>query len=247
MSAHILNLSDLVSSGTYAKPDYIPSTATEWYKRMDQLGISGSVTATVTNTNNPAFRKTFTGDLRFVHTELYKLKMKVGASIANEKTRSKKGRVYANKDYIVQIEKVVPTYINDEECMNDDFSQWDLSGATPSPLTFTIDTPSYDAPTFTINIDNGIEYKFNEGALIDEFKNYVDATYSQHYAKDKFQATEFIIDGGHGEGFCLGNVMKYAQRYGKKGSREDARKDLMKVLHYALIGLYVHDQVGEQE
>ena len=95
--------------------------------------------------------------------------------------------------------------------------------------------------------DSGIDYKFNEDILIDEFKNYVDTTYDQHYAKDKFQATEFIIDGGHGMGFCIGNVMKYAQRYGKKGSHADARKDLLKVLHYALIGLYVHDTMDEQE
>ena len=86
-----------------------------------------------------------------------------------------------------------------------------------------------------------ITYKYNEYELIKEFKSYVDATYRQHYSKDKFQATEFIMDGGHGTGFCIGNVLKYAQRYGKKGTREDARKDLMKVLHYALMQLYVHD------
>ena len=85
------------------------------------------------------------------------------------------------------------------------------------------------------------DYKFNEGDLINEFKEYIDSTYNGHYSKNNFQATEFIIDGGHGIGFALGNVMKYAQRYGKKGSEEDARKDLMKVLHYALIALYTHD------
>ena len=85
------------------------------------------------------------------------------------------------------------------------------------------------------------DYKFNEGDLINEFKEYIDSTYSGHYSKNNFQATEFIIDGGHGIGFALGNVMKYAQRYGKKGTEEDARKDLMKVLHYALIALYTHD------
>lgn len=86
-----------------------------------------------------------------------------------------------------------------------------------------------------------VDYKFDEGELIQQFQAYVDATYNQHYAKEKFQATEFIIDGGHGTGFCIGNVLKYAQRYGKKGTRDDARKDLMKVLHYALIQLHVHD------
>jgi hypothetical protein len=86
-----------------------------------------------------------------------------------------------------------------------------------------------------------ISYKFNEADYVKELKDYVDATYGQHYSKDKFQATEFIVDGGHGTGFCIGNVLKYAQRYGKKGTADDARKDLMKVLHYALIQLYVHD------
>ena len=84
-------------------------------------------------------------------------------------------------------------------------------------------------------------YKFNEKELLKEFQEYIDSTYSSHYSKDNFQATEFIIDGGHGTGFCIGNVLKYAQRYGKKGMASDARKDLMKVLHYALIQLYVHD------
>ena len=87
-----------------------------------------------------------------------------------------------------------------------------------------------------------IEYKYNENNLIAEFKEYVDETYGLHYSKEKFQATEFIMDGGHGTGFCIGNVLKYAQRYGKKGTRADARKDLMKVLHYALMQLYIHDK-----
>jgi len=84
-----------------------------------------------------------------------------------------------------------------------------------------------------------IEYKYNEGELIKEFKGYIDATYGEHYSMNKFQATEFIIDSGHGVGFTVGNVMKYAQRYGKKAGRN--RQDILKVLHYALILLYTHD------
>ena len=83
-------------------------------------------------------------------------------------------------------------------------------------------------------------YKFNEDKSVKELKKYIDKTYSQHYSKSKFQATEFIIDGGHGEGFCIGNILKYAQRYGKKAGHNKA--DLMKVLHYAVIALYVHDK-----
>ena len=84
-----------------------------------------------------------------------------------------------------------------------------------------------------------VDYRYNEGELIAELQQYVDDTYNGHYSRNKFQATEFIIDSGHGEGFCLGNVMKYAQRYGKKDGYN--RADILKVLHYALIMLHVHD------
>jgi hypothetical protein len=92
-----------------------------------------------------------------------------------------------------------------------------------------------------------IDYKFNERNLIEEFQSYIDSTYKGHYATNKFQSTEVIIERGHGTGFCMGNVDKYSNRYGKKGSREDARKDLMKVLHYALIQLYIHDTETAKE
>lgn len=87
--------------------------------------------------------------------------------------------------------------------------------------------------------DDDIAYKFNENELIQELKEYIDSTYSAHYSRNKFQSTEFIIDCGHGQGFALGNVLKYVQRYGKKDGYN--RADLMKVLHYALIALYNHD------
>ena len=59
-----------------------------------------------------------------------------------------------------------------------------------------------------------MNYKFNEDKLLQELKGYIDATYNQHYASDKYQATDVIIDSGHGEGFSLGNIMKYAKCYG---------------------------------
>ena len=68
-----------------------------------------------------------------------------------------------------------------------------------------------------------IEYKYNEDEYIAQLIEYVNKTYDQHYSQNQYQATEFIIDGGHGE---------------KQGHN---RADLMKVLHYALFALYVHD------
>ena len=74
------------------------------------------------------------------------------------------------------------------------------------------------------------------------------STSTQHMmntiARTSFKATEFIIDGGHGEGFCIGNIMKYAQRYGKKGGKN--RSDLLKVIHYGIIALYINELEGEK-
>jgi hypothetical protein len=89
-------------------------------------------------------------------------------------------------------------------------------------------------------------YKYNEDKALQEITDYINKTYGEHYSQNKYQATEFIIDGGHGTGFCIGNVLKYAQRYGNKGGSQDWRKDLMKVIHYAIIQLHVHDlEYGE--
>ena len=84
-------------------------------------------------------------------------------------------------------------------------------------------------------------YKYNEGQLLREITEYINKTYGEHYSQNNYQATEFIIDGGHGIGFTVGNILKYAQRYGHKGSPADWRKDLMKVIHYAIIALHTHD------
>jgi len=81
--------------------------------------------------------------------------------------------------------------------------------------------------------------KYSEDRILKELEDYVQSTYDKHYSKNKFQASEFIIDSGHGMGFCLGNVMKYAQRYGKKDGRN--RDDLMKIAHYAMMAIHVHD------
>ncbi len=78
--------------------------------------------------------------------------------------------------------------------------------------------------------------KFNEHAILEEVDNYIADTYGLHYGKGKYQATDMIIDAGHGEGFCIGNIMKYAMRCGKK---DDKEKELFKIIHYAIIAIYI--------
>jgi len=90
------------------------------------------------------------------------------------------------------------------------------------------------------------DYKFGEDVILQELKDYINSTYNQHYSKTKFQAAEFIIDSGHGEGFTLGNIVKYTQRYGKKNGKNKA--DLLKILHYAIMAMHVHktNEEGKQ-
>jgi len=86
-----------------------------------------------------------------------------------------------------------------------------------------------------------IKYKFNEDKILQEIKAYIDSTYDQHYSQGKYQATDMIIDAGHGEGFSIGNIMKYAMRCGKK---DEKKKELLKIIHYGIIGLYVEENNG---
>ena len=90
-----------------------------------------------------------------------------------------------------------------------------------------------------------IDYKFDEKEILKEIQKYVDSTYKQHYATGKIQSTEFILDSGHGLGFAMGNIIKYAQRYGKKSGYN--RNDLMKVIHYAIIALSIHEREYENK
>ena len=95
------------------------------------------------------------------------------------------------------------------------------------------------------NENKKINYVFDEDKYLTEIWDTIDNTYSSHYAQNKVQSTEFIADAGHGEGFCIGNIIKYAQRYGKKGGFN--RNDLTKVAHYVIIMLYLHDNFYNRE
>ena len=90
-----------------------------------------------------------------------------------------------------------------------------------------------------------INYVFNEEKYLKEIKDGIDKTYTSHYAQNKIQSTEFINDAGHGEGFCIGNIIKYAQRYGKKNGYN--RDDLKKIVHYAIIMMHIHDDNDKRD
>ena len=84
-----------------------------------------------------------------------------------------------------------------------------------------------------------MKYKFSEDQTLKEISSYIDKTYDAHYGDGKYQATDMIIDAGHGESFCIGNIMKYAMRYGKKDNK---RAELLKIIHYAIITLHLQEE-----
>ena len=83
--------------------------------------------------------------------------------------------------------------------------------------------------------------KYNEDALIKELRDYISGTYGQHYSagNDSIQTLDLIEACGDAEAFCRSNILKYASRYDRKGT---ARRDIIKILHYALLLLHFSDK-----
>ena len=102
-------------------------------------------------------------------------------------------------------------------------------------------------PPVTGNVDitvNSERFKYNEDAILKELKEYISATYNQHYSSEGIQTLDLIESCGDGEAFCRSNILKYASRYDKKGT---ARRDIMKILHYAVLLLNFNDKNAKRE
>ena len=108
-----------------------------------------------------------------------------------------------------------------------------------SALSITVG-PSWEMSEDVLNaLEKTIDYKFNEPAAIEEIKNYIDSTYSNHYArKNKFQIVEGIMaKPERGVGFCVGNILKYTDRFGEKKGFN--RLDILKTIHYSILLLSI--------
>ena len=111
-----------------------------------------------------------------------------------------------------------------------------------------------DENDFTISMSSGsidlinpmTPWKYNEEEILKELLEYVRGTYNQHYSAgdDKIQTLDLIEACGDGEAFCRSNILKYASRYDKKGT---ARRDIMKILHYAVLLMHFNDKNAQRE
>ena len=97
-----------------------------------------------------------------------------------------------------------------------------------------------------ITMTENNRYKYSEDQILKELTDYISRTYSQHYSAgdDKIQTLDLIEACGDGEAFCRSNILKYASRYDKKGT---ARRDIMKILHYAVLLMHFNDKNAQRE
>ena len=116
-----------------------------------------------------------------------------------------------------------------------------------------MDEYPYSMNDFSVNMSNDIikqspstPWKYNEEEIVKELLEYIRGTYNQHYSAgdQKIQTLDLIEACGDGEAFCRSNILKYASRYDKKGS---ARRDIMKILHYAVLLLNFNDKNAVRE
>ena len=96
------------------------------------------------------------------------------------------------------------------------------------------------------SLPRNMSFKYNEDELLKELREYVTSTYNQHYSagNNKIQTLDLIEACGDAEAFCRSNILKYASRYDKKGT---ARRDIIKILHYALLLLHFSDKTNVTE
>ena len=89
-------------------------------------------------------------------------------------------------------------------------------------------------------------YKYAEGDIINDFKDYIDSTYSQHYKTDEesVECFDAWIALGDSTATFRNTAIKYLWRYGKKNGNN--RADLMKALHYVMMCLYVDHYKGKK-
>jgi len=92
------------------------------------------------------------------------------------------------------------------------------------------------------------QYKYHEEEILKDIEEYVSGTYKGHYTGNsheyrKVQTLDLMASKDLASGFCQANILKYGSRYGNKDGKNT--KDLMKVIHYAMLLLHFDGHYGE--
>ena len=92
------------------------------------------------------------------------------------------------------------------------------------------------------------QYKYHEEEILKDIEEYVSNTYNGHYTGTKHefrkvQTIDLMAARDIAAQFCQANILKYGSRYGSKDGRN--KKDLLKVIHYAMLLLHFDGHYGE--
>ena len=90
--------------------------------------------------------------------------------------------------------------------------------------------------------------KYHEEEILKDIEDYVSSTYNGHYTGTKHeyrnvQTIDLMASRDLASDFCQANILKYGSRYGSKDGRN--KKDLMKVIHYAMLLLHFDEHYGK--
>ena len=91
-------------------------------------------------------------------------------------------------------------------------------------------------------------FKYHEKEILKDIEDYVSGTYKGHYTGNSHeyrnvQTLDLMASKDLASGFCQANILKYGSRYGNKDGKN--KKDLMKVIHYAMLLLHFDGHYGE--
>ena len=143
--------------------------------------------------------------------------------------------------------------------------EYPIVGAGNTATDFEIDDLDYeidyynDSADYMANIDDmyshhfTIEqpmahyFKYHEEEILKDIQEYVSGTYQGHYTGKSHefrnvQTIDLMASKELASGFCQANILKYGSRYGNKDGRN--KKDLMKVIHYAMLLLHFDEHYG---
>ena len=90
--------------------------------------------------------------------------------------------------------------------------------------------------------------KYHEKEILKDIEEYVSGTYKGHYTGNSHeyrnvQTLDLMASKDLASGFCQANILKYGSRYGNKDGNN--KKDLMKVIHYAMLLAHFDGHYGE--
>ena len=91
-------------------------------------------------------------------------------------------------------------------------------------------------------------FKYHEEEILKDIEEYVSRTYQGHYTGKSHeyrnvQTLDLMAAKELASGFCQANILKYGSRYGNKDGKNT--KDLMKVIHYAMLLLHFDGHYGK--